>query len=344
MGVVDILINDGSPMGIVPSDVYGEFSDRVGLGGAEIALFNMINHWVDIGHHVRLYNNPRRPDPTARFEQMNMRDFHAPDRRDVLITFRSPCAQALGAYGKKVWWSCDQQTVGNYKEFSKTQDEIVCISPHHAQYFYNRYGIERVHIVDLPVNLADYDKKVDRYGHRAMFTSVPDRGLPILAGVWDRIVERVPDAELVVTSGWTLWDGRSDEQRLLPYRMLFRGKSGRIDYRGAVKRKDLVDVQLSSGVFANSNVYEELFCYALAEAQVAGAIPVTSTTGSLNTTCIMESQKNSGDPWSAAWQSWFVDKVVEAMLFGDGLRDSLVAAARERFSVERIGRQWENVF
>jgi len=336
---IDIYCNDGSPLNLSPSDVHGK-NGRMGVGGAELALFTMIEHWLSKDYVVRLYNDPVRKDRDSRLEQYRRSEFRPPDKRDILITFRSPNPVTVSAYGKKVWWSTDQRTVGNFAEFAKTQEKIVTISPHHAGYFESVYGIRDTITMDLPVRVQDYcGKTVERNNHRALFSSVPDRGLPVLANVWDKIVDRVPDAELVVTSGWTLWDGQSDESRLLPYRLLFRDKRGRINYRGAVTRDELVKEQLGAGVLAYPNVYDELFCYAVAEAQVAGAIPVTSTIGALGTTNMLGGLQ--GDPYSHTWQDAFVDKVVEVMLHGDIIRPALQHNARTQYSVDRIGEQWD---
>ena len=54
---IDILCNDGSPLGTHYSDIYGE-NGRIGLGGAELALHTLCDGWTEVGHRVRLYNNP----------------------------------------------------------------------------------------------------------------------------------------------------------------------------------------------------------------------------------------------------------------------------------------------
>src|SRR4030042_2068724 len=130
---IEILCSDGSPLGVTEGTIWGD-RFRVGLGGAELALLTMCGLWHDAGHEVVLYNNPWTQGD-SRFDQRPTASFNPNDSRDVLIVFRSPNDRAIPAKGLRVWWSCDQYTVGNFKHFSSFMDKIVCISPFHANYF-----------------------------------------------------------------------------------------------------------------------------------------------------------------------------------------------------------------
>ena len=85
---IDILCNDGSPLGVTEKSIFGE-DGRMGVGGAELALLTMCRAWQYYGNDVTLYNNPNNPLAST-FKQRNISDFHAKDERDVLIIFRSP--------------------------------------------------------------------------------------------------------------------------------------------------------------------------------------------------------------------------------------------------------------
>ncbi len=100
---IDILCNDGSPLGITTATIYGD-SRQVGVGGAELALLTLCEAWHHEGHEVRLYNNPR--DRTSSpFQQFAISQFNPDDVRDVLIVFRSPNPRAYHARGLKVCWA-----------------------------------------------------------------------------------------------------------------------------------------------------------------------------------------------------------------------------------------------
>lgn len=339
---IDIICNDGSPLGVTVPDIYGK-AGRVGIGGAELALLTMCEQWGMEGHAVRLYNDPHIFVKDQPFEQLPRATFHKrEDDRDILIIFRSPNPLSYGASGYKVWWSCDQQTVGDFAQFAAAVDKIVVISPHHRQYFEITYGIRAAIPIDLPVRLSDYD--VDplpkRIPTKALFASIPDRGLPYLRDVWPYIKQEVPEAELVITSDYQLWGSHAGNES---HRLKFIRMPG-ISFLGAVPREQLIQHQLTSGVLAYPCTYEELFCITCAEALVSGCFPVSSDCGSLVTTNTYKAI--AGVPTNPGWSGLFWRAVVAEMKNPDEeKRKVMQQAARERFDPKRISEQWkEKVF
>lgn len=341
--LIDCLCNDGSPLGIVPSDIYGE-GDRIGVGGAELALLTMCEAWAKAGHSVRLYNSPRKHEPSL-FEQYPVDTFLPHEQRDILIIFRSPNHRIAHANGKKIWWSCDQYTVGSFEKFSGRVDKIVTISPFHAQYFKDTYGIEGTVTIDLPVRIEDYANSPEnarmKIPNRMIFCSVPDRGLAVLAQAYPRIKQEVPDASLVITSDYRLWglpDARNEQ-----FIRRFMGMDG-VKFLGALPRKQMVDEQMKAQVQAYPCTYEELFAIANAECQVAGALPVTTTVGALRTTNM--GIQVEGDPTNPHWVKSFSDAVINTLKDKElpEKRFELRQKAIERFSLERILKEWDKVF
>lgn len=342
---IDVLCSDGSPLGVSEASIYGE-DGRIGVGGAELALLTLLRLWHDAGHTVRLYNNPT-PNSSSVFQQLNTIMFVPDEQRDILIIFRSPNLRATRARGKKIWFSTDQYTVGDFASFANSVDKIVTISPTHADYFRNRYGIDNTTTIDLPVRVWDYEKKVEKRPYSLLFCSVPDRGLHILADCYDEIQARVPEVNLTITSDYRLWGvpytGNSE------YVQRFLGKRG-VVFLGAVNRNELVNAQLESQILAYPCKYEELFCYSVAESSVAGCLPITSDCGAIKTTnmgVVLE-----GDALSHSWKSRFIDTVVDSLVRlntpdSTELPESVLelqAKAKHRFSPSSILCKWDEVF
>lgn len=339
---IDVLCNDGSPIGIVEDDIHGKIPPRLGVGGAELALLTLCSAWQYFGHKVTLYNNPREIDRSS-FEQKYITEFNPQDDRDILIIFRSPNFLVETSKGRKIWWSCDQYTVGDFKAFSKMVDRIVTISPYHSDYFKRMYGIFDTVSIDLPVRTWEYSTFPEKVHHRCIFTSIPDRGLVPLNAAWPLILKEVPDASLVITSDWRLWVDWANEDMIRSYKLAF-ARQPNVVYLGAVPRRRLIEEQSKAQVHLYPCIYEELFCISVAESQVAGAFPITSDMGALSTTNM--GWILHGNPQDPLWIDQFVHMTVEFMTnprMTEKVRD-LQEIARKRFSLDTILRQWEEIF
>ena len=340
---LDILCSDGSPLGVSLRSLWGE--DQIGVGGSEYALLTLCEEWKKAGHRVRLYNNPRNPRDTP-FGQFPVSAFAPNDKRDVLITFRSPNEKSIVSNGLKVWLSTDQYTVGDYAKFAPAMDKIVCISEFHKNYFNTTYGIKNAIVIDLPVRVHDLDGiDVEKRSNSLIFTSVPDRGLHILRQAWNKIKREVPDASLVITSDYRLWglqDPRNER-----FRQQWIGEKD-VAFVGAIKRKQLIEEQLKADLFVFPNVYDELFCVSLAEAQCSGAYPITSRVGALSTTNMGTFVQ--GDPREprSGFVKYFSNEIIEILKDKNALKEKQKNIQREaikRFHPDNILEQWnEKVF
>lgn len=338
---IHVLANDGSPLGVSEASIHGA-DGRMGVGGAELAILTLMARWAEVGHDVVFYNNPQRGSSSS-FRHAPVSLFVPQESRDVLIIFRSPNKRAQSAVaGKKIWFSTDQYTVGDFRDFANYVDHIVTISPFHAQYFRDNYQIESTVTIDLPVRTWEYEQDVPKIPNRMIFCSVPTRGLDVLAKCYPRIREQVPDASLVITSDFRLWGAQSpmNEQ----YIRKFMGMQG-VVFLGAVSRHQLITEQLSAEIHGYPCTYDELFCYASAECQVAGCVPISSATGALGTTNM--GLLIQGDPNTQEWQNMFVQVVINAMQNRSEFQ--LIAQdnkrrAIERFSVEKIEKEWDKLF
>lgn len=338
---IDLYANEGSPLNIVPPDIYGR-----GVGGAELAMMSWAETMASRGHHVRIYNSPSTPGHYDGVEYLMQSDFQPRDPRDVFVVYRSPNRYTrLASANVKLFWSCDQYTSGDFRaEIFPYVDRTVCISPYHVDYHKKRYEVEdsKIGYFDLGVRLQDYDLEVEKVAGRCIYCSVPDRGLDLLHILWPRIKERVPHASLVITSDYTLWGAANPLNQQHRLRWLYHQG---VQFFGKVPRKQLVEEQLKAVCQPYACQYEELFCISAAECQVARAVPVTSSTGALATTnqwgVIVP-----GEMQTRAWQDEFVDRVCVILSYpeksGDGaIRELARDAARRRFDWQTICEQWE---
>lgn len=342
---IDVLINDGSPLGVIPQDIY----DR-GVGGAELSMMTLMEKLGERGHDVIVYNNPRIVGDHGNVRYLKQEAYNDRTPKDVVIIYRSPNKrfhpEHMPADVKKIWWSTDQFTIGNFAEFAQKVDYVVTISPYHTKYHHRNYRIEpgkKMNHIDLGVRIEDYDHEVEKVDGRMIFCSIPDRGLHVLHAAWPLIKRDAPHASLVITADYTLWGASANVGK---HRLDWAGTDD-VRYLGNIKRKLLVQEQLKAEIMAYPSVYEELFCISSAECSVAGALPVTSATGALVTT------NDSGiiipgNPTAPAWVKSFASRIVSLLnQEHDYLverQGTMVANARRRFDWNVIVERWEKLF
>jgi glycosyltransferase involved in cell wall biosynthesis len=338
---IDVLTNDGSPIGVTLKDLWGEGNRGIGIGGSEYAMLTMCEEWHKAGHELVLYNNPMTIGGSP-FEQRGIHTFDPNEDRDVLIIFRSPNSRSLAAKGLKIWWSCDQETIGDFAQFAGTIHKIVCISPRHAKYFAERYNIQNTEVIDLPVRVDDFKlvQGIEKVPYRMIFTSVPDRGLQFLYRYWNEIQMECPEVSLVITSDYRLWG--IDREGVEGHRSAW-SHNNNVIYLGAIPRIRLIEEQLKAEILAYPNVYDELFCVSIAEAQCAGIYPITSSVGALETTNMgMVIRGNPQD--EPNFRSYFINIVVKVLNQREeltGLRRWVQQKALDRFNPKAILQQWD---
>lgn len=342
---IELLANDGSPLGVIPPDIYGK-----GTGGAELAMMSLMTALAQQGHEVVVYNNPVNPANYDGVEYLPLAAFDICHQRDVLIIYRSPNARVewnrVPKSQRVIWWSTDQYTIGDFSELGSRVDHIVTISPFHKAYFENRYGLPsaKITVIDIGVRLWDYAINVEQNPYQLIFCSVPDRGLKNLSTVWDKIKADVPEATLVVTSDYTLWGSANPGNQ--KHRVNFLHKEG-VNFLGKVPRAELVKLQMSSFIQSYPCTYDELFCISVAECQVAGVFPITSQKGALQTTNTLGT-KIPGDPDSPEFMKTFTQLVIDGLTRDraeiEAGRERRIKLARKRFSFDHIVPQWEAIF
>lgn len=329
-----------------------------GVGGAELGLITIAEALAAEGHDVAVFNTCPSPGVYDGVVYARSDDLARllGTEWDAFVLVRNPAPGDLMSQvraRRRIFFSCDQFTTGNYATdvFPKV-DHTVAISPYHRDYLADRYGEppSRITAVDLPVRIAEYEPELrlpHKTPHRLIYCSVPGRGLEHLARLFPRIRANQADAELIVTSDYSLW-GEGIAAGNEPLRALFAGMPG-VSFLGKVHRRELVRLQMSADILAYPNHPVsgncELFGISVAECQVAGAVPVTSAYGAFTTT-VIEGCLIGGDPSEPTYQSAFVHGILDlwssrGRLTGHQTR--LRAAALARFDPWRVAGLWTAV-
>jgi len=257
-----------------------------GVGGAEASLIQLSREFAKAGWRTEIYN---KTDVSGTFNGVryySADEFIPSNYIDVFVLYREwhPVLEVANA-SVKLFWSCDQYTdmpgVWDVKVFPHV-DKIVAISPFHKSHLDGNYITNsKVVVIGLGVKWDDYKKPSKKVVGRAIYCSVPMRGLELMFKYAPEIKEKFPAFELIITSDYRLWG--LTEPNNEAYVNLF-AKLPYVKFLGKVDREKLVHYQKTSQVMAYPCTYDECFCISALECMAAGAIPVTTNNGALPTT------------------------------------------------------------
>lgn len=272
----------GIPYPFTDDDYEGK-----GVGGAEASLIQLARALSKCGYRVEIYNRTNTSGLFNGVYYFNTSQFMAHEYTDVFVLFRSYHTVLDKVFASlKLFWSCDQTTDYPQTWMSlvfPNVDHVIAISDYHKNYLSDQYKLskDKITVIDLGVNWDDYKYPLDKIRGKAIYCSVPGRGLDRLSRVADEIKLRVPEFQLVITSDYRLWglDTPDNEQ----YREMFKNKDY-VTFLGKIKRQDLIREQMQSEVMAYPCNYEECFCISAIECMAAGAVPVTIDKGAMKQT------------------------------------------------------------
>lgn len=274
----------GVPYRFIDEDYEGK-----GVGGAEASLILLSRELAKFGFQVEIYNRTMKTGKFGGVYYNHLSEFRHTDYCDYFILYRSfhPAVKVTNAVFK-IFWSCDQYTdpagIWNSQIFPYV-DKAIVISPFHKKYLDKHYKTrKKVEVIDLGIKWSDYKKPIKKIPGKAIFCSVPDRGLDRLIKMAPQIKKQVPNFKLVITSDYRLWG--CPEPRNENFREMVRkvNKEGYINFLGKIERKELVKHQKESELMIYPCNYDECFCISAMECMAAGTVPVAIKKGALSTT------------------------------------------------------------
>lgn len=328
-----------------------------GIGGSEIAAIEMAKRLALQGHRVRVYvgcgkNGEGIYDGVEYYTSDKYMDLEC----DVLIVSRmaNMLDDAYKINAKiKLLWCHDMVAVNAKHSLLLKADRILALSEWHKQNLIAQHNLNPNHIIVTRngIDLERFAKKVERNKFKVVNSSSPDRSWPVLLDCWADIKARVPQAELHLFYGFKNWKvlaqfrpGEAETIQRLEAKIASLQPQGVI-YRDRLPQKQLAEEFLSSGVIAYPTWFSETSCITMMEAQAAGLRIVTSSIAALNETVADRGIRIDGEWTSPEYKKQFVDSVVAALeKNGDVDRVKLQKYAKEHFSWDTLGKEWEEMF
>lgn len=329
------------PYPYIDSDFEGK-----GVGGSEAAIILLAREFAKNGWKTEIYNTTQRTGMFGGVEYFHISEFKPETYMDVFVLFREPLnvlPQVNAVF--KIFWSCDQYTVGNWqREIFPYVDKVIAISKYHHDYLEMAYGPlnDKLCTIELGVNINDYKNKIEKVPGKLIYCSVPLRGLKHMVGLFQKIKSKVPYATLSITSDYRLWGATENNSE---FKDMFKNVEG-VKFYGKLSRKELFEEQKQSEVMTYPCEYEECFCISAMECIAAGAIPVTTKIGALKTTVSDSGVLLSNVPGTQDYDTKFVDEVVSLLTDkkrAEQLRNTGISRAEEYYSFSVVYSNWNNL-
>jgi tetratricopeptide (TPR) repeat protein/glycosyltransferase involved in cell wall biosynthesis len=263
-----------------------------GRGGSETAIARLGEEFAKQNHRPIVYSNINQPGYYDGVCYRDASQFRSQIHSDVFISWRTPEAAdwEINTDCLVLWMhdtdAGDRLTANRARAF----DKIVVLTEWHKKHMQEMYPFipeGKFLVIGNGVDPSRFAKQVDRNPKRVVYSSSPDRGLDvILEGIWPKVVEAVPDAELHVYYGWNNFDLFAPQY---PSLAEFRAKverlildSKNVVQHGRVPQDQLAEEFLKSGIWLYPTYFSETYCITAVEAQLAGLVPVTNTTAALS--------------------------------------------------------------
>jgi glycosyltransferase involved in cell wall biosynthesis len=325
-----------------------------GIGGSETAVIEVAKRLVAQGHHVRVMADCGEcmvVDGVWWLTNDYLRDIGA---CDVAIVWRNAALLECCKHATtRVLWAHDIAIHGMNAERALLCDRVFGLTEWHCEALRKAHGFHPSQMVHTRngIDLDRFKEKTARNPHVAIYSSSPDRGLPVLLDVWPEIRKHVPSAELHVFYGFGGMDDAVERtgNEMLRYsveQMKHRVRTTPgVVYHGRVDQKELAIMMMTSGVLAYPTHWTETSWIGGQEAQAAGLRIVTSSIAAIKETVGDRGVLIDGDWLSREYQERFAAEVVTAMLDNDDSdREARMAYARENFGWDGVVRQWIGVF
>jgi glycosyltransferase involved in cell wall biosynthesis len=201
------------------------------------------------------------------------------------------------------------------------------------------------------IDPSRFDKKVERNKYKCVNSSSPDRSWPVLLDCWPHIKALVPNAELHLYYGFENWKkvaaGYAGQPELIAQleQQIKNMSAMGVVYHGRINQNELANEFLSAGAWIFPSWFVETSCISAMEAHAAGLRMITSGIGALNETVGIRGVLIDGNWVSMEYKEQFIQSVVRALRENDGSdRIALQAYAKEHFSLDRLAKDWEQMF
>ncbi|MDK2820440.1 MAG: hypothetical protein PWP31_405 [Clostridia bacterium] len=319
-----------------------------GLPGSEAAIVQ-ITRELSKRHEVTVFNKTLREGIFNGVGYRNIGKFDYREKWDVMVVVRGqPPRLDLVPAKLKLYWSIEENSnlVKDWTKLLPFVKKVITISSFHTQELLKNTEVPRdkIYQTRLGINDKEYSTVLPKIKNKLIYCSVPRKGLDNMVQIFPLVKKVIPDARLVITSDYTLWGRKPQNEK---YKKAFMRIPG-VSFLGRIERERLIYEQKTSQLHVYPCTFKELFCISAMECQAAGTPSICSEIGALSTTIRdgvtgrVVKMKNGSVPIAE-----FAQEIIK--LLKNPIEIARMSkSARERalgyFTYDKIVREWEEKF
>lgn len=235
-------------------------------------------------------------------------------------------------------------------------DHIVTPSQWNKDQFIKYLNVPEHKISVIPNGVAEIFTHSTQKTKTMIFTSIPYKGLEVLAKVIPMIHQVHPDTKFKIFSSMSLY-GPLNDQFIELYEHLKTLPN--VEYSPAIDREELVKHYQESAFFIHPNIWEETFCVSMVEAMKCGAYPIVTNIGALaevagekNATVVPIEGENTSKGWKVT-ENFLVNFVNSCCLaldyyekepkFYQEVSKIISDYVTEKYDWKKIAQKWETL-
>lgn len=358
---------DGRPLLVIHTgaayEPWTSANLNTGIGGAETAAARLAEELERLGNRVVVFSSCDGLE--GAYNGVEYLDYGSFDRfarehaMDVCILSRyaSLLRTPINA-ARRYLWLHDITAAGTplgagdlVRAHLDAIDGVVCLSPWHRENVMRTHGIpeEKIAVIGNAVDPAHFSngtaRTVERIANRCIYASSPDRGLEALLVLFPLLRELLPGAELHIYHGFETLDARLAHRADSDALHAAMQQPG-VFHHGRVGQAELAREFLRSDLWFHPTSTAETYCITALEAQMGGAICVSTRLGALETTVGDRGVLIDGNPGSAAYSVAALRAITE--LQRDPQRKEELRAHAREWASEQTWRaragEWARLF
>lgn len=268
----------------------GDALESYGLGGSESAIINLSRELIKLNHNVHVYCNTKEDHISHKVIYHPLETYNSiKPKCDIFISCRSAYALAKEEINaeKILYWCQDDLQEGAVEHLccnsyiANRIDCLVSVSNYAKNNLLKEVLIpkEKIKVIRNGFNPNFINNTQERIKNRFVYTSTPYRGLDVLLEIWPSIRKQIPNAELFLFTGMSLYSpGSNDNQNFLYNRA--KRKEG-IILAEPICQRDLLKFLSTCSIMLYPNHYVEASCMAVIESLACGVPVITSNLGAL---------------------------------------------------------------